>query len=73
MKVDVSAGEICDNLVLNQIQTSFAVGVKLLMTEVLHFCVEEFSPKCEFRLGFMAFFSNVFFQWKTTFSAYERI
>lgn len=62
-----------DNLVLNQIQTSFIVGVKLLMTEVLHFCIEEFNLKSEFRLGFMAFFTNVFFQWKATFSAYERI
>lgn len=42
------------------------------MQEVLIFFIEEVSLKWEFRLGIMAFFSNVFFQWKTTFFAYEK-
>ena len=69
-----SAGEMCrQSCPKPDPDISFVVGVKLLMKEILHFCIEGFSPKCEFRLGIMTFFSNVFFQWKTTFSAYERI
>lgn len=55
-------------LLVRYVQSDLGVccWVTLLMRKILHFSLEEFSPKYEFRIEIMVFFSRVFFQWKIT-------